>query len=225
MDVREEIINCISESDLVLVDACIFGCTDPSGSHREISEHLYDAKKISQLENLTEEVFALHMAWRWDLHCIVSKDNVYTIPGVVEEINGFSRILQNSYSWHTELIRNPKRKGKPSKNMGDPREEFPALDYLDSLIKDVGRTINRLNIYRGPKVELFRNVEGASETDYNLVEAAVGYSLSHPEMKVEILSEDRHVHKIINNYLKNKIARTINETQTDLETITGISQS
>ena len=60
--------------------------------------------------------------------------------------------------------------------------------------------------------KLPRDVDGASETDYRLVEAAVGYSLNNPIEKVEILSEDHHVHEIIHNYLLSEVDKTMNET-------------
>ena len=68
MEVKEQILSCVAESDLVFVDGCIIGGTDPTGSHRKISEFLYEADDISKLESLTDQVFALHISWRWSLH-------------------------------------------------------------------------------------------------------------------------------------------------------------
>jgi hypothetical protein len=226
MDTKKEIITCIAESDLVLVDTCVFGRTDPSDSRRGIAEFLYETKRISELEFLTNEVFSLHQSWRGDLHNIVSKKNVYTIPGVVEEISRFANILQETYKWHTNRAKkNIKREKSSLQDRTNLQEQFPVVSYLNDLIRDVRRTISRLNVYQGPKEELPRNVPGASETDYGLVEAAVGYSLSNPEMKVEILSEDRHVRQIVRNYMLNEVARTMRETQTDSKELIILSQS
>ena len=226
MTLREDIITCIAESDMVLVDTCIFGCTGSTDPRESLGEKLYDTRRISELESLTNNIFSLHESWRWDLHNIVSKENVYTIPEVIEEINQLANILQETYSWHTNRVKQDIKWERESiKERIDLQEQYPIFNYLNALIKDVRRTIHRLNVYQGPTHQLPRNVEGASETDYNLVEAAIGYSISNPEMKVEILSEDRHIQQIVHKYLLNEIAKTMRETDIPLEEALILSRS
>jgi hypothetical protein len=72
-----------------------------------------------------------------------------------------------------------------------------ALGYLNSLVLSSKRAV-ALPIYDGPYVQLPHLIGGISDTDYKLVEAAIGYSRANPDHSVEILSKDFHIERIIN---------------------------
>ena len=105
MDRKDIVLEQINENNFILLDNCFFGYTDSTETYRNLSKTLYKAKRMKSLEKLTECIYSLDEAWRWELSNIINKDNVYTIPEIIEEMKAFSTVLQNAYNWHYQKIK------------------------------------------------------------------------------------------------------------------------
>ena len=176
MDRKDIVLEQINENNFILLDNCFFGYTDSTETYRNLSKTLYKAKRMKSLEKLTECIYSLDEAWRWELSNIINKDNVYTIPEIIEEMKAFSTVLQNAYNWHYQKIKE-KISDKRLNSDTNISETYPVMLYLNHLIKD------------------------ASETDYGLVEAAMGYCMENSEDKIAIFSGDQHIPLIIRSFL------------------------
>jgi len=67
---------------------------------------------------------------------------------------------------------------------------------------ELGQIIENIKVYQGfPEIIPLGVVEGASETDCQLANAAIDYHLNHPDQKVAVISDDQHLFQILKVYL------------------------
>ena len=98
MGIVKRLHEAIKDSDLVLLDASIFG------GGREIAEQIYEAVVPAELKLCEDELRQAHNIWDLQLRLIAKADNVYTIPEVANELKEFERILTESLSWHQQRV-------------------------------------------------------------------------------------------------------------------------
>lgn len=198
----------LTPNDFVLVDTSLFD------RGKDLTERLYEIKKLRNLDSVEEELERAHLVWQGLNKSLLRRENVYTIPLVLEELKDMQRIVQTAYNFYSRALKSIRLTCNGTERAGKAREERRiarkekldpcrtplALAYLNCLGKDICRTTKYINIYSGSILNFPHLVERASETDYCLMGAAFGYSQQNPDKEVKILSKDRHLFQILQMY-------------------------
>lgn len=187
-------------------------------------ESLYPDRYSRYLIGLADQIFQAHQVWQSQNDLILRSPKVFTVPGVVRELNDFKMCLDESYRWQSRIskIANPTRfrskdqfgrnlrsrtynrlveKSKKNSNEEvDSKERQEVLRDLNLLIFDVVKTIRGIKIYTGPAICIPRLIPDPSETDYALVEAAFGCISQNPQAQFYILTRDMDIPNIISAY-------------------------
>ncbi|HLC97484.1 MAG TPA: hypothetical protein VJC21_01750 [Candidatus Nanoarchaeia archaeon] len=210
----------LDKCHLALVDTCFI---DYYPGRREFAKELYDASRSSSLHTLKALVQEGHQVLQWRLQHLVTHAKVSTIPEVLQEVQKFEEHLQSVLRWGKEPEKKrtlkPVRQdagGKGSRRSrrsndltlkrseiyeemeeaGDGNDHIAALHLLDAFRSDLRRLQTTLQQYGGAFAAVQRN-DLYSNTDFRLVEAAIGYAAAHPEELVAILTNDSDLGKIL----------------------------
>jgi hypothetical protein len=211
--------------DLVLVDTNIIGaCSiDRKQDCLGLSETIYDINRLSQLERFTPYIAEASANTKAFLEHVVSQDHVFTVPGIRDELKAYQDHIQAKFDAQTykykKLQRNTKkfspqprrgygndeksllirRRNQEREKLNNGKVDLSGLDSLASFADNLGRIIEEIKIYDGPSAELRRDaVEDASEADYKLVGAGIGFLASKEfKAKLQILTFDRHIGKLM----------------------------
>jgi hypothetical protein len=216
MSLIDLIIKASQQSDLVLLDANVFS-EESQGDG--LCEKLYDIRRPKNLEPLAEEISSLKEMWTWYHNNIIHNPKIKTTPLVLEEMKEFAEIITNCYEWHSGFYGVEPKKNKKinrrekilrtmAKERGVTHEDLPqVVRDLGTLSQLMHETIRDIRVYKGNTTEIPKKSNGASDADYELVEAAVGYVDSHPDnpdIQAEIISLDKHIPQIIQGYFKDE---------------------
>lgn len=225
MEWQEALSQKLDSYDYILVDANFFsGILDPNPANRfKTANELYEARRLPDLTSLEGKLDLACQEAEWKLNYVVRRDNVFTLPAIIEEVKNFERILYDSYRWHHRKLYSARKKKtftrpydrrrshRRSRRFNEftkraeaelreenlaPHQEPLPLHYLHRLFENTHKTIQEFKIYSGLIKSLPRIITDASETDYQLVSAAYGYRLKNFEHRVAILSSDRHIFQI-----------------------------
>jgi hypothetical protein len=215
----------IREEDLVLLDTNIIGrCSiDNRNDCVGLFDTLYEVRGLIKLERYQPYINEARVVSKTFLDKIVRQDNVFTIPEVIEELKLYHKHLQENLEFlgnrykllkkeQHNFLRQPRREsGNDEKSLSVRKRnqtrdklkrkngELSFLDSLNSFASNLNTIMEELKVYDGPFVQLKRNaVQGASEADYRLVEAGVGYVASKDfKAKMYIASRDRHIRELL----------------------------
>jgi hypothetical protein len=213
MNVASSILEASQQSDLVLLDANIFSEESQGDS---LCEKLYDAKRPKNLDHLAKEITTFLKMVEWYRDNITKNPRIKTTPLVLEEMKELSEIITQCYEWHSgfygpdpTVIKKSKKRIKDlriiAKERDLNRDDVPqVVKNLGTLSRLMQETIRDVNIYRGNTIEIPRKYNDASDADYELVEAAIGYVDSHPDNQAEIISLDKHIPQIIQGYFNDE---------------------
>ncbi len=210
----------LSECQLALVDTCFL---DYYPGRREFAKDLYDASRSSSLHALKALVQEGHQVLQWRLQHLVTDAKVYTLPEVLQEVRQFEEHLQSVLRWGKEPEKKrtlkPVRQGAAGKSSrrsrrsndltlkrsqlyeemeeaGDGDDHVAALHLLDAFRSDLRRLQTTLQQYGGAFAAVQRN-EMYSNTDFRLVEAALGYAVAHPGELVALFTNDSDLGRIL----------------------------
>jgi len=212
MDIFDSILKASQESDLVLLDANIFS---EESRGEGLCERLYEARRPKSLEPLKEEISRLKDMWTWYHDNVTKNKKIKTTQPVLEEIKELAEIITQCYEWHSgfygpEPTKNKKLKySKREKILRSiARGRSLSRDDTPQVVKELGtlstlmqETIRDIKVYNGNTIGIPRKYNNASDADYGLVEAAIGYVNSHPDDQAEIVSLDRHIPQILQGHL------------------------
>ena len=211
------VLGALERNDLVLLDTNVFS---EESQGNGLCERLYEIRRPKNLSPLTEEISKLKALWQQYHDNIIRHPKIRTTPPVLKEMREFAEIIQDCYQWHSGFYGPEPKNGESHRKLSKreivlkkmaekrsiSRDDVPqAVEDLGTLSTLMQETIRDIKVYNGKKVSISRRCNGASDADYSLVEAAIGYMESHPEEKVEIISFDKHIPKIIKGYLVNRV--------------------
>jgi hypothetical protein len=213
MSLIDLIIKASQQSDLVLLDANIFSEVSHGDS---LCEKLYDIKRPKNLDPLAEEIIAFKKRVEWYCNNVIKNPRIKTTPLVLEEMKELSEIITQCYEWHSGFYgpdptvnKKSKKRTKTlkiiAKNRNLTRNDVPqVVKELGALSRLMQETIRDIRVYKGNTTEIPRKYNDASDADYELVEAIVGYVDAHPDSQAEIISLDKHIPQIIQGYFKDE---------------------
>ena len=217
MDEIKVVLDALEQNDLVLLDTNVFS---EESQGEGLCEKLYEVRRPKNLTPLAEDISKLKTLWQQYYDNIIRHPKIRTTPSVLKEMKDFAGIIQDCYQWHSGFYGPELKNGEGNRRLsnrervlkrmaeerGITRNDVPqALEDLGTLSTLMQKTIRDIKIYNEKTVPISRRYNGASDADYSLVEAAMGYMESHPEEKVEIISFDKNIPQIIRGYLFSQV--------------------
>lgn len=208
----------LDEYPLSLVDNS-FLCQDG-----DFSWDLYETQFPDELNDLEERIKRIHLQWNWRLEHLIRHPNVHTLPAIIKEIKPLEEHIKNAHLMHSfylkqarwgKSVRRKNKHNRPSdfekkmekaKDLGrefNPYKPNEGLIYLNCLLNCLRKTIAEFKLHSG-QIERIPHRINASENDYLLVEAAIGYARENPSSKVALLTRDSHFPQIIRAYNQNE---------------------
>ncbi len=209
----------LKEYDFALLDSSFIHGT--SGRR-----NFNDPDSASELELIRTELENSLTHWSNLAQEVIPLPQVYTTPGVVEELKSFQMILKKrrkfcstktTFSSYRKLHLEIKARKEYWKHQieEDPGEYPPALGptfhpkttfsltLLNRLIHIVNKVTKNLQVYCSPESLSFEEPSSdISPADYELISAGISYLFGNPEHRVGIFTRDYHHAQICKEYLE-----------------------
>jgi len=169
---------------------------------RDISLELVSQNNVFVVEEVRtefkkfKELFSAHYRFQWNRDDIIEK-------GFKRQYDPHGRLgrSQRRRNKKAELVQRhyheESKEGFSQERIGLKRDYLKLFSAFTELIDSV---FGHMRVYPGPSVSPSWRLPEISETDHQLVFAALGYLERYPQREVLILSHDYHLQRILDHY-------------------------